>query len=117
GGPRQMCRDPVPGGPRGEGRRQVNRRFLLALASLAISSAGCMAIRNTFFAGQDLAGARPALETALSIPEADRKNSACHRAYARLYKNDIVDMRLVFGYKDARPARFVADRYERAAIV
>jgi hypothetical protein len=38
---------------------------------------------------------------------------ACRRSYARLFRDE-VEIRIVFGYKDARPARFVGDGYERA---
>jgi hypothetical protein len=51
-----------------------------------------------------------------TIPLQDA-DPACREAYLSLYKNDSVDIRLVFGYKDARPARLVADRYERNAIL
>lgn len=37
---------------------------------------------------------------------------SCRRAYERFYHAETVDIRVVFGYKDARPARFVGDRYE-----
>ena len=33
------------------------------------------------------------------------------------YQKDQIDVRVVFGYKDSRPARFVGDRYERAYFV
>ena len=41
----------------------------------------------------------------------------CKTAYLELYKNRTVDFKIIFGYKDARPARFVADRYERMLFV
>lgn len=41
----------------------------------------------------------------------------CRKAYTDFYRNSAVDLRVVFGYKDARPARFVADRYERLIFV
>src|SRR4051794_273146 len=41
----------------------------------------------------------------------------CRAAYLNLFHGDQLDVRLVFGYKDARPARLVGDRYERAAIL
>lgn len=41
----------------------------------------------------------------------------CRRAYSGFYEKEEIDVRVVFGYKDARPARFVADRYERAIFV
>ena len=42
---------------------------------------------------------------------------ACKRTYARLYRRPELAVRIVFGYKDARPARFVGDRYERNLLV
>jgi hypothetical protein len=41
----------------------------------------------------------------------------CARAYENFYQNESLDWRIVFGYKDGRPARFVGDRYERAVFV
>ncbi len=40
-------------------------------------------------------------------------NEACRASYTRVYAAPTLEVRVVFGYKDARPARFVADRYER----
>lgn len=34
-----------------------------------------------------------------------------------LYSRDTLKVRMVFGYKDARPARFVGDRHERLAFI
>jgi hypothetical protein len=45
------------------------------------------------------------------------KNAICTRTYAHFFDKDVLDFRIVFGYKDARPARFVGDRYERAYFV
>ncbi len=42
---------------------------------------------------------------------------SCQKAYLDLFKNSEADIRVVFGYKDARPARFVADRYEKMIFV
>jgi hypothetical protein len=41
----------------------------------------------------------------------------CRQTYQRFYRESSVEVRIVFGYKDARPARFVADRYERLIFV
>lgn len=41
----------------------------------------------------------------------------CPDTYAKLFASDTVDFLVSFGYKDARPSRFVGDRYERAAFV
>lgn len=42
---------------------------------------------------------------------------ACERAYDQIYGGQPILFRIVFGYKDTRPARFVGDRYERNALV
>ncbi len=41
----------------------------------------------------------------------------CQAAFERFYREPVSRWVLVFGYKDARPARYVADRYERAMAV
>ena len=41
----------------------------------------------------------------------------CKQTYLNFYKNDSIDIRVLFGYKDARPARFVADRYEKMNFI
>jgi hypothetical protein len=45
------------------------------------------------------------------------ENESCRQTYFRFFREPSVEMRVVFGYKDARPARFVADRYERLLFV
>lgn len=51
-------------------------------------------------------------------PENSRFSSdACRDAYVRAFAGPSFEIRVVFGYKDARPARFVADRYERMLLV
>lgn len=42
---------------------------------------------------------------------------ACRARYKKLYAEEELKVTVVFGYKDARPQRFVGDRYERAALV
>lgn len=44
-------------------------------------------------------------------------DKTCKAAYRRLFSKPEIDVRVIFGYKDARPARFVGDRQERAAFV
>lgn len=44
-------------------------------------------------------------------------NSQCYKKYSELFNKNNIDMRIIFGYKDARPARFVADRYERLTLI
>lgn len=41
----------------------------------------------------------------------------CAKTYRKFYSRPVVNIRIVFGYKDARPARFVGDRHERLAFV
>ncbi|MGE0616097.1 MAG: hypothetical protein AB7P04_10690 [Bacteriovoracia bacterium] len=41
----------------------------------------------------------------------------CSSAFSRIFGKPTADIRLVFGYKDARPARFVGDRYERMMVI
>ncbi len=48
----------------------------------------------------------PAFRPVISDPN-------CLAAYLRLYEGPVLRIDIVFGYKDARPARFVGDRYER----
>jgi hypothetical protein len=45
------------------------------------------------------------------------ESESCRKRYLSFYEKPTVDVKVVFGYKDARPARFVADRYERAIFV
>lgn len=41
----------------------------------------------------------------------------CQKTYAHFFKNHTIHIKIVFGYKDARPARFVADRYEKTLFI
>ncbi len=41
----------------------------------------------------------------------------CSTMEAALYSKSTIRVRMVFGYKDARPARFVGDRHERLAFI
>jgi hypothetical protein len=41
----------------------------------------------------------------------------CKAAYNDLFSKSVVNIWMVFGYKDIRPARFVGDRHERLAFV
>ncbi len=69
----------------------MTRFFLLSLFACALA-AGRPAL------------ARPAIET-------------CEASYRALYGKPVVNVRVVFGYKDTRPGRFVGDRHERLAFV
>lgn len=53
------------------------------------------------------------VRTALNSP----KDKACRAAYEKIYNKGSVNIRVVFGYKDTRPTRFVGDRHERLAFV
>jgi len=55
--------------------------------------------------------------TAFSIPPESRDGSACYLTYGSFYEAPVVRIRVAFGYKDARPARFVGDRYEKIMLV
>jgi hypothetical protein len=46
-----------------------------------------------------------------------RQSPQCRRAYQSILSDGLIEATVVFGYKDARPARFVGDRYERAWFV
>lgn len=41
----------------------------------------------------------------------------CSAMEKKLYSSETVKIRMIFGYKDARPARFVGDRHERLAFI
>lgn len=43
--------------------------------------------------------------------------SACASFYRRLHAHDILKILIAFGYKDARPRRFVGDRYESNNLI
>ena len=45
------------------------------------------------------------------------REDSCLQAYARFYRDPVIDIRVLFGYKDTRPLRFVGDRYERNTFV
>lgn len=45
------------------------------------------------------------------------EDESCRQLYLSFYRKPKIDLKVVFGYKDARPARFVADRYERAIFI
>lgn len=45
------------------------------------------------------------------------EDESCRQIYLGFYRKPQVDLKVVFGYKDARPARFVADRYERMIFI
>ena len=44
-------------------------------------------------------------------------SSRCYQSYHRFYDKEEIRFEILFGYKDARPARFVGDRYERLTLI
>ncbi|RYZ65943.1 MAG: hypothetical protein EOP05_19870 [Proteobacteria bacterium] len=42
---------------------------------------------------------------------------SCSALKSALFSKSTIEIRMVFGYKDARPARFVGDRHERLAFI
>lgn len=42
---------------------------------------------------------------------------SCSALKSSLFSKSTIEIRMVFGYKDARPARFVGDRHERLAFI
>lgn len=44
-------------------------------------------------------------------------DKSCLTAYNDMYSKPTLDIRVLFGYKDARPARFVGDHHERTTFV
>jgi hypothetical protein len=57
------------------------------------------------------------LDTVVRSQKQVPANSACQKTYSQFFEKDLLDFRVVFGYKDARPTRFVGDRYERAYFI
>ncbi len=51
------------------------------------------------------------------VPSPEFEDESCRQIYLSFYRKPAVDIKVVFGYKDARPARFVADRYERMIFI
>jgi len=45
------------------------------------------------------------------------QDKKCQAMYSNFYEKDLIDLRVIFGYKDGRPARFVGDRYERSYFI
>ncbi len=46
-----------------------------------------------------------------------KNSSPCFQTYLAFYSKDEIEIRILFGYKDARPSRFVGDRYEKFAFL
>lgn len=47
-------------------------------------------------------------------PETKKATQECNDTWAHFFRGETADIRIVFGYKDARPSRYVGDRYEAA---
>lgn len=67
----------------------------------------------TLMATSAATAAPHAVKTAFNSP----KDASCQATYKKLYGKGSANFRVVFGYKDTRPARFVGDRHERLAFV
>lgn len=55
---------------------------------------------------------RPRPEPEAPLPQGD----SCKKTYEKLLESDPIRITVLFGYKDARPAPFVGDRYERLSF-
>ncbi len=53
----------------------------------------------------------------LGVAKGETIPTKCNAAYEALYSKPYIDILMIFGYKDSRPARFVGDRYDRLAFV
>jgi hypothetical protein len=53
----------------------------------------------------------------MSFSAAEAAAPKCEAMQKALYSKSTIKIRMVFGYKDARPARFVGDRHERLAFI
>src|SRR4051812_11465617 len=93
----------LPKAFRARSRRLPGRKFWIILACAGLIGAG---------AGT---GVRFYRKWKAGIP--GFASEACRRRYLSFYEKPEIDVKIVFGYKDARPARFVADRYERAVFI
>ncbi len=79
--------------------------LVLGLAALLLQIGRKMGILNSEQLGDN--------PTAFIFP----LQKACPKAYTALLDDREIDIRVVFGYKDARPSRFVGDRYEKAMLL
>jgi hypothetical protein len=95
-----MQRNPEPLGI------EAMRRLLNALATVGVIF--CLSPLAS-----SIAHGGPAARTTAGSTQ----DKACHAAYKNLYGGGGLKIRMVFGYKDTRPARFVGDRHERLVFV
>ena len=92
------------------GRRSMKGRHVLGgILVLVLFLVGACLCRK----GDEL----PPVRDAVKFTAPRFANPECERTYARAFVRPTFEIRVVFGYKDARPARFVADRYERMLLV
>jgi hypothetical protein len=56
-------------------------------------------------------------QAAVKANQRPHARNSCSSRYDPLFSKPTLKIRVVFGYKDARPARFVGDRHERLAFV
>ena len=47
----------------------------------------------------------------------DKRSKLCDQVYESLFNNRVFTIYIVFGYKDSRPQRFVADQLEKMALI
>ena len=67
----------------------------------------------------------PSISSAKTVTKAAAKKArapasesrSCSNLKSSLFDKPSVEIRMIFGYKDARPARFVGDRHERLAFI
>jgi hypothetical protein len=88
--------------------------FLKALvASCLIVCAGFVALN--FF--KHAKANRSLSQPVMAHPAHVFSDKACEESYVSLFEKPRLEIAMVFGYKDARPARFVDDRYEKAIFI
>ncbi len=86
--------------------RMPRFRLMVLLAGLLLIFGACASWCRTSGEVSELSVVPPTFE-----------DEACRKTYEAFYEGPQVDLKMVFGYKDARPARFVADRYERMIFI
>lgn len=56
-------------------------------------------------------------QTKRAVKSSAAEAPSCSALKSSLFSKSSIEVRMVFGYKDARPARFVGDRHERLAFI
>lgn len=88
-------------------------RSLLAVFAIAMSCALPLASGSD----EPMSQTKPTTPAASPAAKPAARSRSCDATYRRLFGKGSASFRVVFGYKDARPARFVGDRHERLAFV